>query len=371
MRLFSAQNMPSQVTPTESCVHRDRDEMPSTVSVQPTMNEVSIVEDSIPHQGHVNEQLLEAIDEVYSPVLKLMKLFGTYFGDTSLKRWARTDSRCRKHIDIPRMYCGVVVSGLWLNFVMGFSSIFSGGDIYIFIMFSVWCLLVAVNGTIFLIVLPLTATRKSRFENFLSSLLANKNDVNLKKVKSKSRKYIVVFCLFFISAAIGATVTSLILNMNLAAFKPWNEWSGIRIISLIFLILGCGVWLISIVFFCITCLILEELFDDLRKRMASLHSISVDLAALKMEHHGLCEGVELADKMFSSFLMGVVSLYIPLLCFNFYLAVSSPKEEAFLVFLLNVLFWTLASACMLTVIMLFGCKVSEKVWQGKHNYFQI
>ncbi|KAJ7331650.1 hypothetical protein OS493_019242 [Desmophyllum pertusum] len=95
--------------------------------------------------------------------------------------------------------------------------------------------------------------------------------------------------------------------------------------------------------------------------MASLHSISVDLAALKMEHHGLCEGVELADKMFSSFLMGVVSLYIPLLCFNFYLAVSSPKEEAFLVFLLNVLFWTLASACMLTVIMLFGCKVSEKI----------
>ena len=67
--------MPSRVIPSETSVHGDQ-EMPTTISAQPTLNEVSFVV-SIPEQENVNEQLLDAIEEIYSPVLKMMKLFGT------------------------------------------------------------------------------------------------------------------------------------------------------------------------------------------------------------------------------------------------------------------------------------------------------
>lgn len=45
-----------------------------------------------------------------------------------------------------------------------------------------------------------------------------------------------------------------------------------------------------------------------------------------MEHHKLCEVVESADKMFSPLLLGIVSLYIPLLCFSFYNVVNLPEK---------------------------------------------
>ena len=53
---------------------REDYEMPS-ISVQPTANDFPIVDDSISDQENANEQLLKKIDEIYSPVLKLMKAF--------------------------------------------------------------------------------------------------------------------------------------------------------------------------------------------------------------------------------------------------------------------------------------------------------
>ncbi|KAJ7331651.1 hypothetical protein OS493_019243 [Desmophyllum pertusum] len=354
--------MPSQVTPTETGVHRDH-EMPSKVSVQPTMNEVSVVEDSIPHQGNVNEKLLKAIDEVYSPVLKLMKLFGTYFGDTSLKRLARTDSRCRKYIYLSHIYCGLVISGFWLNFVMGFFDIFYGNNVFLFLMFSLWCLLIALNCTICLVVLcvPFGDTRHSRFENFLRNLLAINSNVSLEKVKRKSRKGIIMFCFLFLTAVAGIMSTYLLLDLSVAAFKPWNQWFGLTIVSQVFLIIGCGAWFLPILFFYITCLILEALFDDdLHKRMSSSHSIPLDLAALKMEHHKLCEVVEFADKMLAPLIFEMVSLYLPLICLNFYKAVNLP-EEGRIVFLVTNLVWLVVAGSILAIIMIFGSKVYEKI----------
>ena len=52
-------------------------------SVQP--NDVS-AEDPAEDQENVSKPLLKNIDEIYSPVLKLLRLFGLYLGDTSLKR---------------------------------------------------------------------------------------------------------------------------------------------------------------------------------------------------------------------------------------------------------------------------------------------
>ncbi|KAL9969751.1 hypothetical protein ACROYT_G022006 [Oculina patagonica] len=94
--------------------------------------------------------------------------------------------------------------------------------------------------------------------------------------------------------------------------------------------------------------------------MSSLHSVSVDISTFKMEHHRLCEVVELADKMLSPLLFEKVSLYIPLICFTFYKVFNLPEEEKF-VFLGNNLFWLMAAVFILSTIMFFGSKVCEKI----------
>ncbi|XP_078374897.1 uncharacterized protein LOC144658348 isoform X2 [Oculina patagonica] len=128
---------------------------------------------------------------------------------------------------------------------------------------------------------------------------------------------------------------------------------------MIFSLIGVGVWLLPILFLCITCSILGEFFEDLHKRMSQFHSNPVELAALKLEYHQLCDVVELADKMLCPLLFEMVSLYIPLLCFNLYNVVNLPDENS-LLFLLGNLIWLLIAASILAVILSFGSKVSEK-----------
>ena len=141
---------------------------------------------------------------------------------------------------------------------------------------------------------------------------------------------------------------------------PWNQWFGFKVISSLFLVIGCGVMFLPILFFYITCLILEEVFDELHKRISSFHSMSMGLSMLKMEFHKLCEVVELADKMIAPLLFGMVSVYIPLICFISYQVVNLPEEDK-LVFLISNLFWLLAGTSVLAIILLNGSNVSEKV----------
>ena len=299
-----------------------------------------------------------------------MKLFGSYFGDTSSKRLARTDSRCRKHLYLWHISCGLVVSGFWLNFVMAFFDIFYGNNVFLFLMFSLWCLLIALNCTICLVMLcvPFGDTRHSRFENFLRNLLAINSNVSLEKVKRKSRKGIIIFCFLFLTVVAGIMSTYLVLHLSIAAFKPWNQWFGLTIVSHVFLIIGYGAWFLPILFFYITCLILEALFDDLHKRVSSSHSIPLDMAALKMEHHKLCEVVEFADKMLAPLIFEMVSLHLPLICLIFYKAVNLP-EEGRIVFLVTILVWLVVASSILAIIMIFGSKVYEKVYIIEINLF--
>ncbi|KAL9969813.1 hypothetical protein ACROYT_G022076 [Oculina patagonica] len=353
--------MPSRVSPNEASVLRDP-KMSSSISVQPMTNDVPIIDDSTSDHGNVNEQLHKTIDEIYSPVLKLMKMFGIYFGDTSLKRLTYASGRPKKTVYLQRIYCALVISGFCLNFVMSFVSVFFGQNPFLLLLFGSWCLLIVLKGTISLYVLcvHIADTTKSRFENFLYNLLAVSGKVNLEKVKRKSRKGVIIFCFFFVCGAIGVITTYLVLDISIAAFKPWDQWFGFRIISLIFFMYGEGAWLLPVLFFYITCLVLEELFDDLHKQMSSLHSVSVDIGTFKMEHHKLCEVVELADKMLSPLLFAMVSVYIPLICFNFYNTVNLP-EEGRLMFLVSNIFWFLMSASIVAIIMLYGSKVCEKI----------
>ena len=208
--------------------------------------------------------------------------------------------------------------------------------------------------------MPLGDSKQSRFENFFRNLLVISSNANLEKVKIKAKKAIVIFCFLFVCGAIGALTAYLVLDISIAAVKPWNRWFGFRILSLIINIYGMGVWFLPILFFYITCLILEALFDDLHKRMSSFHSVLVDISTFKMEHHRLCELVQLADKMLVPVLLRLVSLYIPLICFNSYRAINFAEKEK-VVSLVSNLFWLLVSSSLLAVIMIFGSKVCEKV----------
>ena len=360
--------MSSRVTPNEAPVCGDQ-EMP--ISVQNMTNDNSFVV-NIQEQENVNEQLLEEIDEIYTPLLKLMKLFGIYFGDVSSKCLENTSGRCKKGTLIPRIYCGVVVSGFWLNVIMAFSGIFFGHDIYLFLMISFWTLFIALNGTMSLVLLRSTGTKNSRFQNFLLILPSVIKNVDLGKVKAKSKKVLIVFRLFLMLFLASIVALEILLNMNIlnisiGTYKPWNRWFGVRIISPLFLVIGSGVWLLPIIFLCITCLVLEEVVDDLHKRMSSTHSISTDIAALKIEYHQLCEVVVLADKMLSPLLFEIVSLFIPLLCFSLYNLVNL-HEENLVFFLLGNLMWVLFAASILAVILSSGSRVSEKVLKVNLNY---
>ena len=113
---------------------------------------------------------------------------------------------------------------------------------------------------------------------------------------------------------------------------------------------------------------LETIFDDLHRRMSPLHSSSMDLTVLKVEYHKLCEVVELADKVFAPLLLVFVSVYIPLLCFSFYNVVNLREEDSSMFSVLNLM-WFLLAAGILAVILVFGSKVSEKVYHGNYYLF--
>ena len=359
--------MSFRVSPNESTVRGDHEMTSRSISEQPgTMNEFASADSLPPEQENINEHLLKGMDEVYSPVLKLMKLFGIYYGDTTLKSLTNQPGSCLKNNYFSLTYCVVVVTGLWFNFLLALLGCFFFPErIYIFLMFSAWCLIVALNATIFLTVSPLTATRKSRFDNFLRCVATIKPQVSLQKVKTMSRYGMTVFFFVCTICNVGALTTALKLDMNLASFEPFNQSSVTPVLSVIFLMLGTGAWLLPILHFYITCLLIVELFDDLRKRMSkeSLRAAAMELAALKKEHHKLCEALELADEMFSHLLGGMVGVFIPLICFNSYLAVNVPREAGGerVLFVANNTFWLVLGACELAVIMLFGSKVSEKV----------
>lgn len=349
--------MPTRVSPTEATV-RGNQEMLTIISARPTTNDLPFIVD-IQEQETANEPLLKAIDEIYSPLLKLMKLFGVYFGDATLKRLTHISGHSGKHIFIHRSYYVLLVCCYWFNFIMAFTAIFFHADIYLFLMFSFWCLFMALNGTVCLVVLPLTG-RKTKFEKFLDRVPALVRNVNLEKVKEKSRKGLIMSCLLLIITPAIILAALILLKLNVGASEPWNTWFGSSLLSPVFLIIGVGAWLLPILFFCITSLILEELFDDLLKRMCLLNSTLNDLDALKREYHKLCEVVKLADKMLAPLLLVFISVYIPLLCFSFYNVVNL-REHNSLLFLLGNLGWLLIVAVVLGLILFFGGKVNEKV----------
>ena len=351
--------MPSRVTPFRAFFIESQ-EIPASVTVPSVTDGVPFNYES-QRQESTNERPLKAVEEIYSPLLRAMKSFGIYFGDVTLKLFRDTSTPCRRRNILTRIYCCVLASGFWLNFILASTAMIFDNDIYFVLMMSFWCLFIALNATISLVVLPITGTKKSRLQKCLSFLLATVKTINLEKVKKSSRTALVVFCLLFMFASAGILAGELVLtNFSIGTFKPWHRWFGFRIFSSTFLIIGIGSWLLPIIFFCITSLMLETILDDLHRRMSPSQSTPMNLTAFKIEYHKLCEVVELFDKVLAPLLLAFVSVFIPLLCFSFYNVVKPSDEDSQLFFLLNLL-WFLLAAVVLAVILVFGSKVGEKV----------
>ncbi|XP_022785375.1 uncharacterized protein LOC111325762 isoform X2 [Stylophora pistillata] len=177
--------MSARVSPNE-CTARLNNGMSDSISEQQAkMNGVSNMTGSPPEAKIENKHLFKAVNEIYSPVLKLMKLFGIYYGDTTLKSLANDSGRfSRKEYD-SLMYCGLVATGVWYNFFLAvLSCFFVPEKIYVSLMFSIWCLMGALNETILLIVSPVTRAKKSRFQNFLRGLIEHKSHATLDKIHS-------------------------------------------------------------------------------------------------------------------------------------------------------------------------------------------
>ncbi|PFX25799.1 hypothetical protein AWC38_SpisGene9546 [Stylophora pistillata] len=141
-------------------------------------------EDPAEDQDNVSKPLLKVVDEIYSPALKVMKLFGLYLGDTSLKRLAHPSGYSRQPNILASIYGCVIIVGFWFNVVVGIFAIFCGDDMYTFILFSLWCVLIALNATLcpFVLCVPFADARKSRFGYFLMKLSAIRITASLEKL---------------------------------------------------------------------------------------------------------------------------------------------------------------------------------------------
>lgn len=351
--------MASRVSPKESCVV-DIYDNGSSFSVKHIPDGESAIEPT-QNENNTREQLLQAIGEVYRPVLSLMKLSGIYFGCTILATAIQLSGQRRGTL-ISFCFGCVVVSGMWFNFVMPVVSTVVEGHLFRRIMIIFWCLLVALLGTTCLFVFSSTASRTSRFEEFILKVISIKM-VNpcLKKAKSRSRIFLIIFILLVIATVVGAFCTDLILEMNIANALPWKNWVVFRFTSLLFLTFGCGVWLFPFPFFCSTCFILEELFDDLYDQILQPNSNSLSIAVLRKRHHDLCQVVEMADRVHSPLILEIVAFSFPVICFNFYVVINSDAFQEQLTLIVNTLFWLLISSATTGVIMIVGAKVSEKV----------
>lgn len=363
--------MDSRVKPMRAGVHEANNQVREEHEIPPI-----VLQDTSPNIYNGNEQQLEAIQAIYGPLLTFMKLGGIYFGDTSFKRLGQLSTTgSKRKISIARVYCTAIVASLWFSFAMSIVSLCVEGssvlqNLYTLITFAMWYFVLAIVATTCLFVLPLNEGKKSRFEKFVANLIERRVDLATLKLYSRKGLILAIF-IFLVSTFNVLAAFQLMPDLTVAFYKPWKDWYGFRIFCLVSMIFSCIVWLLPTLFFCLTCLVLERQFDCFCKRVCFLDlNQSLDIRALKEEHQKLCETVSLADKIFSSSLLEVFSVTIPLLCFNFYTDINPPvtNEGSSIPFsIFGGVYWLLSSAAILSLITVFGSRVNEKVRRLMNN----
>ena len=353
---------------------QDQHEMGSSISNHVV---VEVFPNAVSNPFHCKEEMLNASERFFSPILKSMKLFGIYFGETSPRKIVDGFLVRQRRVSISFFYCLLVMASLWFNFFMAVTSVFMNATSSPLLFFSLlaicfWSLTTALCGTICLVVLPLTGAENSRFEKFIRKLVETNADIN--KLRSSSIKILIAAGVLWFTSAFANTTTFVIFPWIIVGNNsPWSDWYGFNLFSLIVTVFPVGAcWVLPVAFICVTCLVLERLFEDFCKRAKPSCHNSMDLTALKDEHRKLCATVDVASKMLSPFLFVLISFYIPLLCFTFYVAVHPESvkgnEVGKVSFVVGTIYWLLISGWTVAVVLVFGTRVNEKA--SKDNEFK-
>ena len=293
------------------------------------------------------------------PILKMMKLAGEFYGDSSFMEIPQGSSNY-----FSRFYCASILLGQCIIFVQTVTSIFFEGftqmqNTYFLLMFSIWYLECMGINTICLFVLPNSHKQPSRLSKLVSSLFTKECDLG-GLTKRRLKMALALSCCAAAFNSICLAALDFYGRISVARFQPWNGFLAYRLLHLMFGVFNSLAWVSPVLLFCVVCTVLSGMFVNLQKKLSRQNSTSVNIGSLRQEHHKLCETVSLADKVFSPYLFVVMSLHIPLICFNFYQLLKNSNEDN-APYIITVLYWWMGLSGQVALILVFGIRVNEKV----------
>ena len=304
----------------------------------------------------------EDLSHKIRPILRLMKLFGEYYGNISMDEGAQSDSSF-----FSRFYCGMVLMGQWFLVIQASTSLFFEGlsemkTFYFLLIFTIWYLQCAAFTTICLVNLPKRRqTKSSCFRRFFDSLLSTSSDFS-GKMTHKVYITLTFACTFAFFNTVLLVMLDFYENVSVAGFRPWNGSIAFRFIQLTFSAFGALTWGLACTLLHVSCEFLVRIFDNLAKKTSTESPNVPNIRSLRLEHAKLCETVTLADKVFSPLILLTVILDVPLMCINFHQLVRSPfSSKESIIFIVNVSYWCIGLTVKLAFVMWSGIKVNEKV----------
>ncbi|XP_022805429.1 uncharacterized protein LOC111342597 [Stylophora pistillata] len=320
------------------------------------------------HENNNQEQRRRELSPIFLPVLRFMKIGGQCYGDLSLN-----ESVLHRCI-FSRVYCAAVVLGQWFVAMQAVTSLFCEGfahltTFYFLLILSIWYVQSAVVTTTCLFIFPKKPRRPSRFRKFVNNLLAQSSSLRISK-RSRLGFLLVFACVFCACNAVCLGFVDLYARSSVTRSCPWNGVFVYRIIHYIYWAFNAFSWVFPFLLFYVACEILVNLFATLEKKISAECQNELSIATLRKEHLRLCETVSLADRVFSPILLTTVAMDIPLLCINFHQGVKShslTKDD--ITFVISVLYWWIGTATKLTLIMVCGVRVNQKI-HGFYNTLQ-
>lgn len=121
--------MHSQVHPSETHVHvSDISHIRETYTLQPFSLDHSTVIENLPDASestyHGRNEQLTVYEDIYSPILRSLRLFGIYFGEISLTRLPSTSSFQMRRVSIWLLFCCAALGTVWLTIGLLLISLF-------------------------------------------------------------------------------------------------------------------------------------------------------------------------------------------------------------------------------------------------------
>ena len=316
----------------------------------------------------MTNDLSEQLSQTFVPTLTLMKLSGQFFGETSFSELR--DLNPGKSVYLSRFYSLLVVLSLWLFVILGLASLFSEGftsvDVFLYLFnIAAWSVQCACNVTICLALLPQVQSKsRSRFSQFITSFSTTTTD--LKGLRRKSLKGLVFAGMVSLGNFAFSLLWSFHLNGVLYNYKPWNGNMGVWIIEVGVGIYASFAWSLPVQLYYTACLVLERMFETLKDKVTSgldtEHPLT--LTSLRQEYLRLCKVLEMADKVFSPFLLVTFALDVPLICVNLYQVIKVTKNwsnDENTIWLIAYMFWSVCLSSIVSLLCLFGGRVNEEV----------